>query len=48
MDKPQGPTYSTENNTQYLVITYNRKESEKEYMYITEWLFWIPETNPML
>ena len=25
--------YSTENYTQYLVITYNGKESEKEYIY---------------
>ena len=26
--------YSTGNYTQYLVITYNGKESEKEYIYI--------------
>ena len=27
--------YSTGNYIQYLVITYNGKESEKEYMYIS-------------
>ena len=26
--------YSTGNSAQYLVITYNGKESEKEYIYI--------------
>ena len=26
--------YSTGNSTQYLVITYNRKESKKEYIHI--------------
>jgi len=41
--------YSTENYTQHLVITYNGKETEKEYMYvcvcITESLCWTLETN---
>ena len=32
------PPYCTENSTQYLVITYNGKEPQKEYMsvYVTE------------
>ena len=29
----QGPTYSTENHTQYLVINHHGKEYEKEYIY---------------
>ena len=29
------PMYSTENYTQYLVMTYNGNESNKEYTYIT-------------
>ena len=44
--------YSTENYTQHLVITYNGKEPEKEYMYvcvcITEPLCWTLETNVTL
>ena len=32
-DKQQGPTYSTGNYIQYLVIIYNGKESEKIYIY---------------
>ena len=36
--------YSTWNNIQYLVIIYNGKESEKEYIYITESLCCTPET----
>ena len=30
----KGLLYSTENNIQYLVITYNGKESEKDFIYI--------------
>ena len=39
--------YSTENSTQYSVITYKGKESEKEYIYIymTESLFCTPEAK---
>ena len=40
--------YSTENYIQYLIITYNRKESLKEYIYniyITESLCYTPVTN---
>ena len=37
--------YSTGNYIQYLVITYNGKESEKEY--ITESLCCIHETNTL-
>ena len=40
--------YSTENYTQYLVITCMRKESEKEYIYKTESLCCTPETNMTL
>ena len=37
MYKQQGPlSYSTGNYIQCLVITYNGKESEKEYIYISE------------
>ena len=31
--------YSTGNYTQYLVITYNGKESEKEYIYIRIYIY---------
>ena len=35
IDKPQGPILdSTRNHPQYLIITYNGKESEKEYIYM--------------
>ena len=39
IDNQQGPTISTGNSTQYSVITYMRKESEKEwiYVYIYNW-----------
>ena len=37
--------YSTGNYTQCLVITCKAKESEKEYIYITESLCCTPETN---
>ena len=42
--------YSTENYTQYFVITYKGKESEKidVYVYITESLCCTPETNTTL
>ena len=40
--------YSTGNSTQYFVITYNGKESEKEYIYITESLCCTSETNTTL
>ena len=40
--------YSTGNYIQYLVITYNGKESEKEYIYISESLCCTPETNAIL
>ena len=33
-----------EQYSQYLLITYNGKESEKEYVCITESLCWTPET----
>ena len=55
IDKQQGPVYSTENYIEYLVITYNGKESGKEYIYMNEYicfqihvseaLCYIPETN---
>ena len=38
------PLYSTGSYSQYLIITYNAKESEKICMYITESLCCIPET----
>ena len=46
------PVYSTGNYTEYLAITYNGKESEKQYMcfvYIcrTEWLCCTLETQPL-
>ena len=34
IDNQQGPLYSTGNSTQYSVITYMRKESEKEWIYV--------------
>ena len=34
IDNQQGPTISTGNSTQYSVITYMRKESEKEWIYV--------------
>ena len=42
--------YSTGKYTQYFVITYKGKESEKKYIYIyiTESLFCTPETNTTL
>ena len=46
--------YSTGNYTQYLVIIYNGRESEKEYIYIyihictTESLCCIPGTNSII
>ena len=46
IDNQQGPTYSTGNYIQYLIITYNGKESKTEYMHIykTESLCCTPET----
>ena len=43
--------YITENSTQYYIITYMGKESEKNgdiYLYITESLCCTPETNTTL
>lgn len=40
--------YSTENSTQYCVITNMRKEAEKEWLYISESLCCTYETNTML
>ena len=40
--------YSTGNYIQYLVITYNGKESVKEYICITESLCCVLETNTIL
>ena len=40
--------YSTEKNTQYLAITNNTKEYEKENIYICESLCRTPETNTAL
>ena len=34
IDNQQGPLYSPGNYIQYLVITYNGKESKKEYIYM--------------
>ena len=60
MDKPQGPTVLPGNYIQYPIITYNGKESEKEYthtrmyicvyicIYIAESLCYPPETNETL
>ena len=38
MDNQQGPTYSMGNSTQYFIINYNEKESEKEYMLMYKWI----------
>ena len=52
--KNQRSWYSTGNYIQHVVITYNGKESEKEYIiymyniYITESLCWTPETDTTL
>ena len=52
MDKQQGPVCSTGNYIQYLTITYDVKESLKEYIYIyiyiTESLYCSPETKTTL
>ena len=40
--------FSTGNYMQCLVITYNGKESEREYLYITEPFCYMPETNTTL
>ena len=40
--------YSRGNYIQYLVITYNGRESEKQYIYKTESLFFTPEINIIL
>ena len=42
------PLYSIGNYIQYLIINYNGKESEKEYICITESLCYTPETNTTL
>ena len=34
MDEYQGPTFSTGKSTQYFVVTYVGKESEKEWIYV--------------
>ena len=34
IDNQQGPTVSTGKYTQYLMITYNEKDTEKQYIYI--------------
>jgi len=34
LDNQQRPTYSTENSTQYYIITYIGKETEKETIYV--------------
>ena len=44
----EGLLYSTGDYTQYLVITYNGKESEKYIIYITESLCCTPETTKTL
>ena len=41
-------TESTGDYIQYLVITYNGKESEKQYICLTESLCCTPETNTLL
>ena len=46
--KAKDLVYSTGNYMQCLVIIYNGKESEKEYLYITEPLCRTPETNTTL
>ena len=45
--KQQGLLCSTGNYIQYLVITYNRQGSEKEYMSITESFSCISELNTL-
>ena len=40
--------YSTGDYIQYLIINYNRKESEKQYVCITESLCCTPATNTTL
>ena len=40
--------HSTGSYLQYLIITYNGKESEEEYIYISESLCCIPEANTIL
>ena len=39
--------YSTENSTQFSVVTYMRKEFKKEGIYVTESLCCTPETNTL-
>ena len=46
--KPKVLVYSTGSYIQYLVINYNRKEYEKEHMYIIESLCYTAEINTML
>ena len=48
LDNQQGLLYSTENHTHYSIITYNGKESKKEYIYETESLFCALETSTTL
>ena len=58
INNPQGPIHTTENYTQYFVITYKVKEYEKQHIYvyihthiyicIAESLCCIPETNTTL
>ena len=50
MDNQQGPVYSTGNFAQYSVITYKWEKNLKNnrYIYITEPLCYIPETNTLL
>ena len=38
-DPAQVPVYSTGNYIQYLVMTYNRKESEKEYIHVGIYIY---------
>ena len=40
--------YSIGNSTQYFVIIYMEKEFDKKNKYITESLWYIPETNTTL
>ena len=44
----KGLLYSTGNYIQYLVITYDGKESEKEYIYIAESPCYTPEPDTTL
>ena len=49
IDNRQGPTVQHRESTQYFVITYKGKESEKNmYICITESLCCTPETNTTL